>query len=60
MQDHIFGMLLKHQKLDEELRLEQARVKPDSVRLQQLKRMKLAIKDRLHRLTSRPQVSRAF
>ncbi len=47
----IFGLLLKHQKLDEALRLERQRRLPDSGRVQRLKKLKLAIKDRLHRLS---------
>jgi uncharacterized protein len=51
MSSAIFSLLLKHQKLDEALRLERQRRLPDSVRVQRLKKLKLAIKDRLHRLS---------
>ena len=51
MTSAIFGLLLKHQKLDEALRVERQRRLPDSVRVQRLKKLKLAIKDRLHRLS---------
>ena len=47
----IFGLLTKHQRLDEALRSEQSRRLPDSLRIQRLKKLKLGIKDRLHRLS---------
>lgn len=56
----VFTLLLKHQRLDEALRHEQGRRLPDVFRIQQLKRMKLAVKDRLHRLSAgRRQKARA-
>jgi uncharacterized protein len=51
MKDGIFRLLLKHQRIDAQLRLEQARRVPDTLRINQLKKMKLAVKDRLHRLS---------
>jgi hypothetical protein len=44
-----------HRKLDEEIRRELKRRFPDNVRLLRLKKLKLAVKDRLHRnvLTAR-------
>jgi len=51
MNGMIFRMMLAHQKLDEELRREQARRWPDPLRIQKLKKLKLALKDRLFRLT---------
>jgi uncharacterized protein len=51
MSSAIFSLLVKHQKLDEALRLERQRRLPDSVRVQRLKKLKLAIKDRLHKLS---------
>ena len=48
----VFKLLLKHQKLDEALRHEQRRRLPDVFRIQHLKRMKLAVKDRLHKLSA--------
>jgi hypothetical protein len=41
-----------HQKLDSELRAERARRWPDVFRIQKLKRLKLAVKDRLQRMMS--------
>jgi hypothetical protein len=39
-----------HQRIDEELRLESGRRRPDPFRVMRLKRLKLAIKDRLNGL----------
>jgi uncharacterized protein len=48
MKSGIFRLLIQHQQLDETLRAEQARRWPDVLRINKLKKMKLAIKDRLH------------
>lgn len=42
-----FRLLQYHQKIDRELRAEISRRWPDIFRIQRLKRLKLAIKDRL-------------
>ncbi len=42
-----FRLMQYHQKIDRELRTEIARRWPDAFRIQKLKRLKLAIKDRL-------------
>jgi uncharacterized protein len=42
-----FRLMQYHQKLDSELRAELARRWPDIFRIQKLKRLKLAVKDRL-------------
>lgn len=42
-----FRLMQFHQKLDSELRVERARRWPDVFRIQKLKRLKLAVKDRL-------------
>ena len=42
-----FRLLQYHQKIDRELRAEITRRWPDMFRIQKLKRLKLAIKDRL-------------
>jgi hypothetical protein len=42
-----FRLMQYHQKIDRELRAEIARRWPDVFRVQKLKRLKLAIKDRL-------------
>jgi hypothetical protein len=47
----IFRLMNRHQQIDYALRREQARRLPDFARLQRLKKLKLAIKDRLAALT---------
>lgn len=47
MSDRVFRLLERHQRLDDALRAEQSRRWPDFARLQQIKRLKLAVKDRL-------------
>ena len=47
----IFRLMSRHQQIDTALRREQARRLPDFARLQRLKKLKLAIKDRLAALT---------
>ncbi len=49
MKQSIFRLLTKHQKLDQALRAEQARRWPDILRIAEMKKLKLALKDRLHR-----------
>lgn len=49
MKQNIFRLLTKHQKLDEALRAEQTRRWPDVLRIAEIKKLKLAVKDRLHR-----------
>lgn len=49
-----FRLLQYHQKIDGELRTEIARRWPDVFRIQKLKRLKLAIKDRLDKHARRP------
>jgi hypothetical protein len=53
MSSRIFQLLTRHQKLDEALRSELSRSWPDPMRTLQLKKLKLAIKDQLHRLSQR-------
>jgi uncharacterized protein len=45
-----YSLLLKHQQLDAALCTERARRWPDVMRILKIKKMKLAIKDRLHAL----------
>ena len=45
-----YRLALAHSKLDAEISREQKRRIPDSWRLLRLKKLRLAIKDRLHRL----------
>ena len=44
----IFRLTAIHKRLDEEIRRELRRRLPDSIRLLRLKKLKLAVKDRLH------------
>jgi hypothetical protein len=47
MSQTIFRLMSRHQQIDDALRVEQRRRLPDFARMQRLKKMKLAIKDRL-------------
>jgi hypothetical protein len=44
----LYRLSVVHKRLDEEIRRELKRRFPDSVRLLRLKKLKLAVKDRLH------------
>lgn len=54
MNDRVFRLLERHQKLDERLHHAQARRFPDPFEIVRLKKLKLAIKDRLARLAHSP------
>ena len=49
MKNLIYRLTLIHRKVDDEIRGELARRFPDSIKLLRLKKLRLAIKDRLHR-----------
>lgn len=51
MTDTVYRLMTRHQRLDERLRAEQAYLLPDPHRLAELKKLKLAIKDRLARVS---------
>ena len=51
MSKYIFRLMNRHQQIDAALRHEQARRLPDFAKLQRLKKLKLAIKDRLATMT---------
>lgn len=51
------ALLEKHQKIDAVLQAEQARPAPDPWRIQRLKKLKLAIKDRVAALAGRRVVT---
>ncbi len=53
----LYRLTVTHRRLDEEIRRELKRRFPDTIRLLRLKKLKLAIKDRLHRHL--PRLSRA-
>lgn len=59
MPDRVFRLLERHQRLDEALRRLQARRWPDPFEVARLKKLKLAAKDRLLRMASRPLRARA-
>lgn len=48
MSNMIYRLSVIHKRLDDEIRRELARRFPDSIRLLRLKKLKLAVKDRLH------------
>ncbi len=52
MSKYIFRLMSRHQQIDTALRHEQARRLPDFAKLQRLKKLKLAIKDKLAAVTS--------
>jgi uncharacterized protein len=47
MSMQVYRLTLAHQRLDEAIRSEMTRRLPDSIRLLRLKKLKLAVKDRL-------------
>ncbi len=54
----IYRLTVIHRRLDEEIRHELKRRLPDSMRLLRLKKLRLAVKDRLHRmLPKRPSAA---
>ena len=53
MTTRMFLLMEQHARLDDQLRLEQRRRLPDPFKMLRLKKMKLAVKDRLHLLTLR-------
>lgn len=54
MKFQVFRLMEKHQNIDRALRVEQTRAAPDPWRIQQLKRIKLAIKNRLNAFVEQP------
>ena len=53
MRSRTFRLLEVHQRVDQTLRRELQRRWPDPLRITRLKKLKLRVKDRLHRLTPR-------
>ena len=53
MSIHAYRLTAMHQRLDEAIRDEMRRRLPDSIRLLRLKKLKLAVKDRLAALMRR-------
>ena len=54
MNSRHYRLLEKHQRLDEALRLAQLRRHPDWVEVVRLKKLKLKVKDLIHRAARRP------
>lgn len=59
MSDHTYRLLERHQKLDARLRALQSLRWPDPFELARIKKLKLAVKDRLAKLAFRPRRKRA-
>ena len=57
MHPRLYRLIEKHQRIDRALRDEQSRPRPDSLRLIQLKRLKLRAKELIHRFTRRPALA---
>lgn len=53
MQSRLYRLIETHQRVDTALRDEQGRRWPDPVRLSQLKKLKLRVKDIIHRYNAR-------
>jgi hypothetical protein len=51
-----YRLSVVHRRLDEEIRSELQRRFPDSIRLLRLKKLRLAVKDRLHRMLVQQRV----
>ncbi len=56
MKNLIYRLTLIHRKIDDEIRGELARRFPDSIKLLRLKKLRLAVKDRLTRRVSESRV----
>ncbi|MCK9541055.1 MAG: YdcH family protein [Novosphingobium sp.] len=54
MSDTVYRLLERHQKLDERLRRAQSRRFADPLEIARLKKLKLAIRDRIARFARRP------
>ena len=58
MSDHVYRLLERHQKLDDLLRRAQSRRTADPFEILRLKKLKLAIKDRINRVMQRRKLAR--
>ena len=58
MSDRLFRLMERHQKLDRALRQLQVQRWPDPFQIARLKKLKLALKDHLARLSTRRTPSR--
>jgi uncharacterized protein YdcH (DUF465 family) len=57
MSDRVFRLMERHQRLDDALRLAQRRNLADPFEVARLKKLKLAIKDRIAGLLRRPRAT---
>jgi hypothetical protein len=55
MTPFVYRLTVVHRRLDDEIRRELKRRAPDGFRLLRLKKLKLAVKDRLHGLVLEPR-----
>jgi hypothetical protein len=51
MHPRLYRLIEAHHRIDRKLRHELARPRPDSLRLMQLKKLKLRVKDLIHRFS---------
>lgn len=58
MNSRVFRMIETHARIDEALRREQQRKAADWRRVAELKKLKLRVKDLIHRLISSPRLAR--
>ncbi len=58
MTTHLYRLLEIHQRIDQQLRQESGYRWPDLFKVMRLKKMKLAIKDRIAALTPKPRSAR--
>lgn len=58
MSNRIFTLMERHQRLDERLHLLRSRRWVDPLEVARLKKLKLALKDRMTRLLRRPMTQR--
>lgn len=58
MSTSVFRLLERHQRLDDRLRLAQSVRRADPFEIARLKKLKLAIKDRIARLARLPKTAR--
>lgn len=54
MHSRLYRLIEKHQRIDEALRLAQHRREPDQIEIVRLKKLKLRVKDLIHRFTRSP------
>lgn len=52
MTARLFRLTEMHQRIDDQLRFEQKRLRPDYFEMSRLKKLKLRAKDLIHKLTS--------